>query len=545
MSEIGDRIRRSIDGVAPPADLVEIVGSAAPPIRQVTRPVVYAIVVMLGVGVTVSVALLTRGDGLVTTSSSPPLASTAVGAATTTTSTMTSVVPAVTLVPPSGWHDPALIPVITLPACADAEAVAAFIAEEFPDTVGSLESVTPLRAAEAVAMPRFGRQSLFGESVPDGLCLAVGRVDNVTGWAVASADGTVVARGAAYPYESNEVPGDVVGDYYHQSHIGSGHLFSASVDPDGRTLGLVGGMYTILEVPGFVPEGDIYYWGEQLAASLAMRPFVGFDAPVRPGGSAVPVGMGLFEPSGLPEGFGPCVFPGFLLEMSGDGEETAYSAYCDEQAEYLEVWTELGTGGPAVPPDAETVEFRSQLGYRWIADARLNMAVLFEQGIGGGTWLWMTAPDDFDVATLREVMLTTLILQPGIIDGRSGAADFPDSINRETPSESPLLADIVAGDDPEITARLNTFPNPGMDLAATAMTMGATGTEPFDSVDALVRDTGDSIQVIFECGDVYFNATFTSTGQPARDWSLQPGRYEQVLGSIDALLDVIGCMAAG
>ena len=103
----------------------------------------------------------------------------------------------------------------------------------------------------------------------------------------------------------------------------------------------------------------------------------------------------------------------------------------------------------------------------------------------------------------------------------------------------------MTGDDPEITARLNTFPNPGMDLAATAMTMGATGTEPFDSVDALVRDTGDSIQVIFECGDVYFNATFTSTGQPARDWSLQPGRYEQVLGSIDALLDVIGCMAAG
>jgi hypothetical protein len=385
---------------------------------------------------------------------------------------------------------------------------------------------------------------VFGESVPDGLCLAVGRIDDVTGWAVASADGTIVALGAAYPFGSNEVPGDVIGDYYHQSRIGSGHLLNASIDPDGRTLGLIGGMYTIIEVPGLTPDGDIYYWGEDLAASLGMRPHLGLDSPVRPSGPAFP-GAALFEPSGLPDGFGPCVFPGLLLEPPSDGEEASYSAYCDDQPEYLEVWTTFGAGGPSVPEDAAGVELRSASGHQWIADSRLNMAVQFEPGIAGGTWLWMTAPDDFDVATLREVMLSTLILQPGIIDGRSGEADLPDSISREARSSPPLLADIVARDDPEITGQLNTFPNPGMDLAATAMAMGATGTEPFDSVDALVRDTGDSIQVIFECGDVYFNASFTSTSAPARDWSLQQGRYGQVLGWIDALLGEIGCVAAG
>ncbi len=461
------------------------------------------------------------------------------------------------LVPASGWPSPVLDPVSGLPACQEgSEELAAFIAREFPDAAAaSYEAVGAAEVAGVVAMPRIGALSLFSESDVEGACLVAGRRGQVYGWSMQGASGGLIATAAATSESTDSVPPEVIGEYYHQSRTASWHGFNVSVDPEARLWGLIGGNFTVLEAPGlFDGRGeDVHLLGEWLGASLVRLPF---DVDHHRGSR-------LASPEGLPEGYGLCLLPPFFageleryagVDPSGELE---VAGYCTSESDYLLIHLAHAGGGLDPPDGAISVPVGSETGATWTEGNRRIVAVGFPES-SSEAGIWVEAPVDLPNGALADVLASTLLLNPGIVEPRAGGGDYREALNdgwlqgivTEAGADRVTIPDYNGGAssvtfdlDDEIAGQLVGYVEERHDPVGLAFAVGATGTEFVDPVDVMVRDSGDAIQMLYTCGGVVFNVSYSSNANPPvpHDWSDQPGRYERALGFTAGLIDAAGC----
>ena len=531
-----------IDEAAPPVDLNLIVqqGQARSPFL-VRRVVAYAALASTLIAVTAALALISRDSGGSFEADLTTPTAGQVSPDDDMSSTTTVVIPeieeSVPLVHRSQWPDAVLAPLVGLPACGSESHIQTFIAAEYPN-VATVDPVpiSVFDLAALVPVPRFGALSVFSTEPPEGSCLETARMGNATGWALMASDGTVTLQAASQVFESNSVPDDVIAANYHQTRIASGQGFNASVDADGRTWGLVAHDYFVLAAHDFLPDGDLYFAGERLAASLWLRPSID-DDPRYNGHPADP-----FDPTGLPEGYGLCEGPGLVLELSGEGAEWSRTIFCDGEGDYLELLVGFGEGLPPIPADSEAVAFGTVTGSAWEADNRLNVAVDAAANIAryNNSWLWISGPSDLDITTLRSVLLSAFILRPEVQNARkANDVVLPDGIDYQA-----TLVAIAAEGGSDIEVRIDTFADSGDPLAAQAFPLRANRIERIESLDLLVYDGGNRVQAIGACGGLFFNAEFNPSVPGQYDnlgWAFEDDRYGTIIGWLDRFFREIGC----
>jgi len=533
MSELGRRLRRAMDDVAPPADLSRVV-ELAPATRywRVGRIVAYASVLVAVVGVTV--LLLTRdpsGEPVIDSSITTTGVTETTGDATTSTSAPPTTGPSVSLVPAAEWPFPALDPILALPDCGPTDVVD-FIYEEFPDLGGLDTTTVPVaEVTEVVPLPRIGLDSVFPSDLA-GWCLAVRRIEDVTAWKLQGPQPEQFVFAATRPRESNTVPDEVLDQHYHQSHIASGHGFNVSVRPGGRAVGVLDHTDFVLAGGEWLgPEEDLYLWGEQLAMSLYKAPFQAASGGFLAGS--------LFDPAGLPAGFGPCTVPSLVWEQSGDGAEWTRMGFCDADGQYIDVLHGFGGGYP--PSRGATAEEWGDgplAGWVWAEDGRRN--ITFDLDARSRLAVWVSGPEDIGEDVLTAVTRSMLVFHPALTSPRKGVAAFSgDGDVQQRFDEAASLA-------PEgVTPSSTQWPDDGTggDLMSHALAIGAHRVEALESVDVAIADQGEWVQAIFSCGGWWVNVSMDPSTPlpPDPTWSQTDGHFEAILDWLHVLETTLGC----
>lgn len=544
MSDLGRRLRQTLDEVAPPADLDRIVThEPSLPFWRVGRALAYAAVLVAVVGVTGF--LLTR-VGSDDTAVDPSVTTvegtvTTVGEEEASTSSTTTTMPNVPLVSPELWPHPALDPVLALPDCGPGDMMD-FIYEEFPEFGGrDSEIVAAADIQDVMPLPRFGLDSVFTDD-PTGWCFSSRRIDDLTAWKLQGPDPNQYVFAAARPRESNSVPDDVIDDYYHQSHIASGQGFNVSVRPEGRAVGVVDHDYFVMGGQLLQPRGDVHLWGEGVAMSLYKQPLEDDD----PGG----IGIGsLFDPTGLPGGFGPCTVRTLVWEQSGEGAEWFRTTYCDGVGREIEVLHGFGGDYPPPPGGESELWGRPPLsGATWVEEGRRN--IVFDVDERRNLAVWVTGSEDgVTLEQLSAVTESLLLFRSELVAPRKGAANFADAIDPDAEVRS-SIADAITQAPDGVTIRTNQWPDDGTggSMLDQALALGANRIERLEAVDVVVLDNGDRVQAIFSCGGLWFNIQVGPDPvqqRPDLTWSQTDGRYEAIVAWLQVLEDSLGCTSEG
>jgi hypothetical protein len=523
-----------MDDVAPPADLSRVV-ELAPATRywRVGRIVAYASVLVAVAGVTV--VLLTRdpsSEPVVASSTTTAGVTETTGDATTSTSAPPTTGASVSLVPAVEWPSPALDPTLALPDCGPTDVVD-FIYEEFPDLGGLDTTTVPVaEVTDVVPLPRIGADSVFPSDLA-GWCLAVRRIEDVTAWKLQGPQPEQYVFAATRPRESNRVPEEVLDEYYHQSHIASGHGFNVSVRPGGRAVGVLDHADFVLAGGEWLwPEGDVYLWGERLAMSL-------YKAPIQAvwGGSFA---SSLFDPSGMPAGFGPCMVESLVWEQSGEGAEWARMGFCDPAGRYIDVLYGFGGDYPPIPGDAAE-EWGTGLlrGWSWVEEDRRN--IIFDLDDSSQMAVWLSGPESVGEEILDGVTRSMLVFHPAITSPRTGQADFVDDadIQRRFDDAAALAPVGVA---PVLLAH---WPDDGGGILDEALAIGAGRFEALQAVDVAVADRGDFVQAIFSCGGQWFNVSLQPASPSSHDPMWSGNHYEEIVDWLGQLEIALGCSVSG
>jgi hypothetical protein len=490
-----------------------------------------------------------------------PPGDTTTQASTETTRPDTPGPPTIGLVTRESWPSPALDPVLSLPACPEAEPLASFLAAEFPEADDhDYRPLHPDEVASVIPLPRVGPYSLFTVADLAGSCLMSGRRGEVVGWWMGDASGEWIARAAARDVGLVEVPAEASGGPYIQWRDASMHPLTGSVYPNGRAQVLAGpfpGRYTVLEVARSLPDDGT--GADLLAASLAAKP-VRMDL----------FGSPALLPAGLPEGYGVCLGD---LAQRGTGWFDSM-VYCDGSGGHIEIHGhDSPQAHPDVPAHADPTRVGAVDAHTWTADGRRWIVVEAPRASASGAPVMVSAsgPSDVPAGTLEAVLASTPALRREATTPRSGAGDLTGSVtvdalstalsaagassvtprgDRSVPGMPGVGADFMLGAEVAGDAFAVVEDRGGWlsgDFVEQAFLMRATDAISLGPVDALIAAGESDLAARFSCGGVTFAVWLVDAGEPPLPrnpgWAADPERRDLIVGFLGSLVDAIGCEA--